>query len=140
MDLETWIPEGLVDTIIPYSSSVRLNSYVPAWKDPQDVTYFLSLKGTKCCLALNLMPGELTQEEYRRKAHKVYQIGVEKFFFWDGIGWARKAARLGHREELAAWMEAGQPALLPSAVRLWGVGRMGSEDGDSWLAPRPVEP
>jgi hypothetical protein len=123
MDLDTWIQKGLVDTIIPYSSSVRLNSYVPAWEDPHDVAYFVSLvKGTPCRLALNLMPRGLSPEEYRRKAHNLYRMGVENFFFWDGTNRVRKAGCLGHRGELAAWMEAGQPPILPTAVRLWELG------------------
>ena len=123
MDLKTWIQEGLVDTIIPYSSSVRLNSNVPAWEDPQDIAYFVSLvKGTNCRLALNMMPRDLTPEEYYRKAHSLYQAGVENLFFWDGLNRVRKVPRLGHREEVAAWMTAGQPARLPSAVRLRKLG------------------
>jgi hypothetical protein len=123
MDLKTWIAEGLVDTIIPYSSSIRLNSYQPAWDKPEDVDTFVSLvRGTQCRLALNLMPRGLTAEEYHRKAHRLYGAGVEHFFFWDGIGRVRKAPRLGHKEEVAAWSAAGEPPILPSATRLRKLG------------------
>ena len=123
MDVKTWVEEGLIDTLIPYTSSERLNSSVLAWKDPEDVAYFVSLvKGNKCRLALNLMPRELTAEEYYRKAHALYQAGVENFFFWDGGSRVRKVPRLGHREEVAAWMAAGQPKRTPGAVRLRKVG------------------
>ena len=123
MDLKTWIEEGLVDALIPYSSSERLNSSVLAWEDRGDVEYFVSLvKGTKCRLALNMMPRELTPEEYYRKAHNLYQAGVENLFFWDGTERVRKVPRLGHAEEVAAWMARGQPSLAPKAVRLKKVG------------------
>ena len=128
MDLKTWIQEGLVDTLIPYSSSVRLHSYVTAWDDPKDVEHFVSLvKDTDCELALNLMPRALTRHEFYDLAYRLYQSGVERFFFWDGLGrtggvgrW-RRAFRLGHRAEVEEWFEQGKPSLLPSAVRLWSV-------------------
>ena len=122
MDLETWIREDLVDTLVPYSSSVRLNSFVPAWDDPKDVAHFVSLvEGTDCELAINLMPRDLSAQEYYRLAHSLYQSGVERFFFWDGLSRARKALRLGHREEVEEWFQQGQPSLFPTAVRLWSV-------------------
>ena len=126
MDLETWVREGLVDTLIPYSSSVRLNSFVPAWDDPKDVQHFVSLvKGTGCTLALNMMPRDLTSRQYYDMAYRLYQSGVERFFFWDGLGrtggvgrW-RRAARIGHRSEVEEWFRKGKPDLLPAASRLW---------------------
>ena len=123
MDLKTWIQEGLVDTIIPYSSSVRLNSYEPAWEKPEDVADFVSLvKGTNCCLAPNLMPRALTPEQYRRKAHLLYQAGVENLFFWDGINRVRQASRLGHQKEIEAWVAAGEPPIVPTSIRLRKLG------------------
>ena len=127
MDLKTWIGEGLVDTLIPYSSSVRLNSFVPAWDDPKDVEHFVSLvKDTDCELALNMMPRALTSHEFYDLAYRLYQSGVERFFFWDGLGrtggvgrW-RKAPRLGHRREVEEWFKQGKPSLRP-ASRLWKV-------------------
>ena len=126
MDLETWVREGLVDTLIPYSSSVRLNSFVPAWDDPKDVEHFVSLvDGTGCTLALNLMPRGVSSREYYDMAYRLYQSGVQRFFFWDGLGrtggvgrW-RKAARIGHRSEVEEWVRKGKPSLLPAASRLW---------------------
>ena len=123
MDLHTWIHEGLVDTIIPYSSSIRLNSYEPAWENREDIDYFVSLvRGTNCRLALNLMPRALTSEQYLRKAHFLYSGGVENFFFWDGISRVRKVPRLGHRKEVARWITAGEPAIVPAATRLHHLG------------------
>ncbi len=123
MGLHTWVREDLVDTIIPYTSAVRLGAYEPACEDPKAVDWFLSLvKGSKCTLALNMMPRYLTAEEYYRKAHKLGKMGVKHFFFWDGTERVRKALRLGHREEVEAWMAAGQPSHLPSSVRVWDLG------------------
>jgi hypothetical protein len=124
MDLKTWIQEGLVDTIIPYSSSVRLNSFVPAWEKPEEIAYFVSLvEGSACRLAPNLMPRDLSAEQYRRKAHELYSAGVDHFFFWDGIERARKASRIGHQQEVTDWIENGQPPIVPAATRLRKLGK-----------------
>ena len=123
MDLKAWIQKGLVDTIVGYSSSVRLNSYVPAWENLDDVKPFVDLvRNTDCDLALNMMPRDLTPEAYRRMAYRLYRAGVENFFFWDGIGRVRKAARLGHRDEVEAWIQAGEPPVKPTAVPLTRMG------------------
>ena len=123
MDLITWIKEGLVDTIIPYSSSIRLNSFEPAWETPADIAYFVSLvKGSDCLLAPNLMPRALTAEEYSRKAHMLYEAGVERFFFWDGIERVRRASRLGHREEVSDRIEEGEVTVVPTSIRLRTLG------------------
>ena len=79
------------------------------------------VEGTDCELAINLMPRDLSAQEYYRLAHSLYQSGVERFFFWDGLSRARKALRLGHREEVEEWFQQGQPSLFPTAVRLWSV-------------------
>ena len=113
----------MVDTLIAYSSAARLGDYEPTWEDPKDVDWFVSLvKGSKCRLALNLMPRDMTAEEYYGKAHKLYKAGVGNFFFWDGGERVRKALRLGHRAEVEAWMGAGQPPRLPSAVQIRDLG------------------
>jgi len=119
MDLAAWIRDDLVDTLIPYSSSIRLHSSVPSWESVDDFAPFLELvRDTQCQLALNLMPRDIAAEEYRRKAHFMYDAGVTNFFFWDGISRVRKALRLGHRNEVEAWVNAGEPALVPDATRL----------------------
>ncbi len=85
MDLETWIKEGLVDTIIPYTSAPGLDSSKDSWVDPSDAEFFLRItRDTPCKLALNLMPRSLTAKQYRSRAHALYQAGVEHLFFWDG--------------------------------------------------------
>ncbi len=117
MDLETWIKEGLVDTIIPYTSAPGLDSSKDSWVNPSDAEFFLRItRDTPCKLALNLMPRSLTAKQYRSRAHALYQAGVEHLFFWDG-GRGRGGSdsaweamrRLGHREEIEAWVRAGSP-------------------------------
>ena len=118
MDLKAWITEGLVDTIIPYTSVEGLTSSADSWLSPQDLDFFVHLtQGTSCKLAANVMPRQLSPEEYRRRAHAIYQTGVEHLFFWDtnarnnfGPSWTA-LRRLGHREELEAWTRAGSPRL-----------------------------
>jgi uncharacterized lipoprotein YddW (UPF0748 family) len=116
MDLKGWIAENLVDTIIPYTSVERLTSSADSWTNPKDAEFFIQItKGTRCKLALNMMPRQLTPEQYRRRAHSLYEAGVEHLFFWDSDqrndfdpSWST-LRRLGHKEELAAWVRAGSP-------------------------------
>lgn len=134
MDLATWAEEGLVDTIIPYSSVERIGAYgnkigpntwdgEPSWEDPEDVAWFVSLvKGTRTKVALNMMPRFLTKEAQYRKAHQLYKAGVEHLFFWDGLHRVLNVRRLGHREEVSDWMASGQPPFRPTAVRVWELG------------------
>lgn len=129
MDLEAWIREGSVDTIIPYSSVEGGKSTADAWVDPKDAAYFLKItQGTKCQLALNILPRQLSPEEYRRRAHRLYQAGVEHLFFWDANqrtylypSWT-ELRRLGHREDLAAWTSSGEPALQQPGSQLLAIG------------------
>lgn len=116
LDLETWVAEGLVDTLVPYSSVPGLDSAEASWVDPRTADYFVQLtKGTPCGLALNLMPRQIAPEDYRRRAHALYERGVENLFFWDCYqrnnfdrSWGA-LRRLGHREELSEWMTKGCP-------------------------------
>ena len=64
----------------------------------------------------------MTPEQYQQQAHLLYQAWVENFFFWDGIVRVRDAARLGHREEIDAWIAAGAPPILPTATMLRRLG------------------
>ena len=133
MDVPTWIREGLIDGVIPYTSADGLFSWEPAWENIGDVEHWLSLtRETNCELALNVMPRHLTPEQFRRKAHQLYQAGVTYLAFWDSSKtWAedkmdqgcfQHLRRLGHSEELASWVQAGQPDLVPSTTRLQKVG------------------
>ncbi len=123
MDIKAWIAEGLVDTIIPNTMSPRLNTTTESWPDQRGVAYWVELtKGTACKLALNIMPRQMSPEDYRRKAEALYAAGVENLFYWDCNGRATynfawdSLRRLGHREEIQAWMQAGEPDLEPERM------------------------
>jgi uncharacterized lipoprotein YddW (UPF0748 family) len=131
MDPKSWIEEGLIDTLIPYTSAARLLSSAEAWTDAKQVDYWVSLtRGTACKLALNIMPRYQSPEDFRRKAAMLYGAGVENLFFWDCAGRANYTdqiawnalRRLGHQDEIDAWMRAGQPSLAePSqTLRVFG--------------------
>lgn len=132
LDLETWIGEGLVDTLIPYTSEPALDSMAEAWNDEDEVRYFVELtEGTSCQLALNIMPRHMPPEAFNRKASALYALGVEHLFFWDSAGPFGRAnysagwnalRRLGHREAIEAWRQQGEPSLRPETMRLLRVG------------------
>lgn len=121
MDLPTWVNEGLVDTLIPYTSGPNYDSSVTAWTDPQQLEFFVNLvRGTSCILAPNLMPRHMTPADFRRRAATVYSAGAEHMFFWDCAGGSGRAnyhdmwnalRRLGHRDEIAAWRTSGESDL-----------------------------
>jgi hypothetical protein len=129
MDLEGWVRQDLVDTLIPYSSGPTLNSNLDSFTDPAQAEWFLRVtRGSRCKLALNLMPRQITPEEYRRRAHGLYQAGVEHLFFWDcyqrcdfSPSWTA-LRRLGHREELAEWVRSGSPKIERPGSRLTRLG------------------
>ena len=132
IDLEAWINEGLVDTIVPYTSQPNLESSAESWADAGAVEYFVSLtNGTTCKLAVNLMPRDMSAEAYRRRAGALYDAGVENLFFWDADtlqsrsnneGAWNALRRLGHREEIEAWMAAGEPSLATPGMELLRIG------------------
>ncbi len=130
MDLKAWIDEGLVDTIIPYTSEPMLNSASESWADPCAARYFVELtKGTPCKLALNIMPRRMTADEYRSRIAALYSVGVENFFFWDCTpGRANFTSsydamrRLGHRDEIEAWSAQGQPTHGAASVEIKQLG------------------
>ncbi len=118
MDLEAWVREGLIDTLVPYSSVERINSALDSWTDPRDADFFLRItRGTRCKLALNLMPRVLAPEQYRERAHALYERGADHLFLWDtnarydfGPAWSA-LRRLGHKREIAEWVRSGKPKL-----------------------------
>ena len=128
MDLQTWINEDLVDTIIPYHSNLNLDSSQPSWDTPEAIDYFLSLtNNTKCKLAPNLMPREITSEQYRERSHALYSRGVQNLFLWDtdiqqprinNSGPWETARRLGHRDEIDSWKSSGSQSLAPTTKKL----------------------
>jgi hypothetical protein len=128
-DLEAWIKEGLVDTIIPYSSREGLDSSSDSWTDPRDAEFFLRItKGTPCKLALNIMPRQISPKEYQRRASALYEAGVEYLFFWDidqrndfGASW-QTLRDLGHRGRLKDWVRRGAPDVERPYCRLLKLG------------------
>ena len=84
MDLKAWVDQGLVDTLIPYSSEPNVGGNGRSWTDVRDLDYFIGItKGTPCRLAPNIMPRHTTAEDYRRRALALYEAGIEDLFFWD---------------------------------------------------------
>ena len=135
MDLRAWISEGLVDTIVPYASVLNLNSMADSWTNVSDLDFFVAItRGTPCKLAPNMMPREISGEDYRARASAIYGAGAEHIFLWDTDAQQPRLAtpgpwdvakRLGHFDEIAAWMSAGQPNL---AVPTRSVSKLGDWD------------
>ena len=129
LDLEEWVKQGLIDTIMPYSSVWGINSSKDSWTDPAEAEFFYRItEGSSCKLALNLMPRRLSPDQYRERTHALYEAGSEHFFFWDtnarndfSPSWD-VLRRLGHRDELARWARNGKPAYEAPGSRLRKLG------------------
>ena len=130
IDVRAWVKEGLVDTLVPYSSVPGLDSLNESWTDPGDADFWLQLTaGTSCKLSLNIMPREMPPDAYYRIADQLYQAGVEHLFFWDcdarrndySPSW-NALRRLGHRGEIEAWAASGEPSLTPPPVAISKLG------------------
>ena len=127
MDLQAWVQEGLVDTLIPDTSIPNLQGD-EAWRELKWLPFFTELvQDTSCVLAPNLMPRWTPPGELRRRAAALYAAGVQYLFAWDSDATGGRPRfdpywnvfrRLGHREEVAAWAAAGQPALPDTQVKL----------------------
>lgn len=110
-----WVREGLVDTLIPYTMAVDLDSTAESWPDVRAVDYWTKLtKGTSCELSLSVLPRWMSGEDFRRRAAALYGAGAESLFFWDcayrvnyydQTMW-NALRRLGHKEEIEAWIKA----------------------------------
>ena len=96
LDLESWIAEALIDTLIPYTDLPELDCMGLAWEDEEAVSHFVDLvEGTNCQIALNVMPRHMSPEALRR---------------------------LGHGEEIEQWRQLGGPNLASASVPLHRVG------------------
>lgn len=112
LDLSAWVKENLIDRLIPY----------PWQGNEVDIDYFVQLvQGTNCKLYPDILPGRIpienyrrrsiSPEEYRRRALKLYEKGVDGLCFWDtSVRYPLKAQwsmlrRLGHRKELNKWTD-----------------------------------
>lgn len=130
LDLKVLVDEGLVDTIIPYTSAPNVDGMANAWEDPRDAEYFVSLtKGTSCKLAFGLLPRQMPPESYRKRAAGLYGVGAESFFLWDTTEFRANYSdswtamrRLGHRDEIDDWVKAGHPRLATPPIRLRKLG------------------
>ncbi len=123
LDVETWIRQGLIDTVIPYSSEPKGFSWGEAWTDPASIRYWTDLvAGTPVVLAPNVMPRDMDDAGHRRQALRLYRAGVERLAFWDTFGrvplFGGALASLGHREDLEAWEAAGEPPTTRETRRL----------------------
>ena len=87
----------MVDEIIAYP-----------WNEGKvDVDYFVrSVKETNCKLYVEVMPRQMSPEDYRKKASELYDKGVYGLSFWDCNSRHTKLkqwsmiTRLGHKDEL----------------------------------------
>ena len=132
IDLRQWVAQGLVDTIIPYTSEPDLDSTTPAWTDPASLEFFVDLvRGTPVTLAPNVMPRHMPPDDLRRRAGDIYDAGAEHMFFWDSAGGGGRATyggmwnalrRLGHREEIDAWRADGAPDIDARVIPLRTLG------------------
>lgn len=128
IDLRQWVAQGVVDTIIPYTSELDLDSMTPAWTDPASLQFFVDLvRGSPVTLAPNVMPRHMPPGDLRRRAADIYAAGAEHMFFWDAAGGGGRAhygpmwnalRRLGHREEIDAWCADGAPDIDPRVTPL----------------------
>lgn len=133
LDVRAWVEQGLIDTLVPYTSRPGIDSASRSWTDPKDVERFVSLtEGSDCELALNIMPRYQSAEDFRRMAALVYRAGVDQLFFWDGdTGRANfsksydSLRRLGHKEDVLTWSGDGEPG-LPADSKI--VQRLGDWD------------
>jgi hypothetical protein len=128
MDVETWVKEGLIDVLMPYTSVSKLNSAAHSWTDPSDLDFFVEIvRSTDVILAPGVLPRFMSPEDFRRAAARIYGAGADHLFFWDCAGPAFRSnlrpmwsalKRLGHRDEIQAWIDAGEPALSSGVVPL----------------------
>ncbi len=123
LDVEAWVREGLVDTVIPYSSEPAGFSWGESWTSGSSIAYWTALvRGTDVTLAPNVMPRDMDEAGHRRQALRLYGAGVDHLAFWDTFGrvplFGGALARLGHRHELEAWEAAGEPPTQRPTRRL----------------------
>ena len=139
LDVATWAREGLIDTLIPYSPApLALPVAEDTWTSGGQIQPFVeAVRGTRCLMAPNLMPRDLSAEDYRRMASMLYAAGAEHLFVWDCAGsWFRANCqapwnalrRLGHRDEIEAWKRAGKPSLANPTVPIRRLGGWGHDD------------
>jgi len=91
----------------------------PSWEDPKDAEYWVNLtKDTSTVLALDIRPGALSAVESRKRVAPLYDAGVEHFYYGDGsmagpmgVNASHVMRRLCHKDEIADWINAGEPSI-----------------------------
>ena len=132
LDVATWAREGLIDTLIPYSPApLAMPVETDTWATPDQIVPFVeATRGTSCRMAPNIMPRQMSPEDFRRNASMLYRAGAEYLFFWDcdvrdrahyRASW-NALRRLGHLEEIESWKSAGEPDLGAPLVPLRTLG------------------
>lgn len=111
LDVEAWIKEKLVDEVVAHprvmlAPNVKSSSAVDVV--PIDVDYYTSIvRGTHCKLYMDVLPRQMSPEEYRKKAIDYYRKGIDGLCFWDTKTnylrtWSMMS-RLGHKSEIKNW-------------------------------------
>lgn len=111
LDVEAWAAEGLVDEVVAHprvmlAPNVKSSSATNVV--PVDVGYYARIiKGTPCKLYIDMLPRQMSPEEYRQRAAEYYRQGADGLCFWDTTTrylrtWSMMS-RLGHRHDLAGW-------------------------------------
>ena len=130
MDIPSWVEEGLIDTLIPYSPApLAMPVATDTWATADQIAPFVDVvKGTSVVMAPNIMPRQMSPEDFRRNASMLYGAGAENLFFWDCNGrctykpsW-NALRRLGHRDEIEAWKADGEADLGAPLVPLRTLG------------------
>ena len=130
LDIPTWVREGLIDTLIPYSPApLAMPVETDTWSEASQIKPFVdATRGSECILAPNVMPRQMSPEDFRRMADMLYGAGAEHMFFWDCEGRSNYKAswnalrRLGHKDEIEEWTKAGEPPLSAPLTRLRTLG------------------
>ena len=99
LDLETWAQEGLVDILVPPTSSYGVNVI--------DYDYFRNVTdGTSCVYYGDIHPRHMPAQDYVQAARQAYGGGAAGLAFWDSdrriitkSQW-NTLRRLGHRDDL----------------------------------------
>lgn len=125
LDLETWIAEGLVDRLTPYGMSRAMH--------PTDLQYYTKLTQDTPCSFWPHLPvhrASLTAAEWRQRAVEYYEKGAEGLAIWDSDGMKARSTmwevfhRLGHVEEMRAWLEREEPSMEPKVMPLERLGEI----------------
>ena len=101
LDLEAWAREGLVDILVPPTTSYEVTVI--------DYDYFRKVtEGTSCVYYADVLPRHMSGKEYIEAARRAYKGGAAGLAFWDSdrrtitkSQW-NTIRRLGHRQDLEA--------------------------------------